>query len=102
VGEFSEDNFHGKGKLTLKDQSSYEGMWQRGSKHGPGGVMTYQDQSTYTGAWKDDKREDPQGVLVWRESDGNSSTYTGAFVNDKRTGNGTYTWTAQPQYKYTG
>ena len=69
-------------------------MWQRGSKHGPGGVMTYQDQSTYTGAWKDDKREDSNGVLIWRESDGNSSTYTGAFINDKRTGYGSYTWTA--------
>ena len=64
--------------------------------------MTYQDGSTYTGSWKDDKREDAEGALVWKESDGNSSTYKGAFVNDKRTGKGNYTWTAQPDYRYSG
>lgn len=86
----------------MKDGSSYDGNWERGSKSGDHGIMTYQDGSTYIGAWVDDKREDPNGTLVWKEGDGNSSTYKGSFKNDKRSGHGVYTWTAQPDYCYEG
>lgn len=36
IGEFLNDKFHGKGKMTNEDGLIYEGEWQDGKKHGYG------------------------------------------------------------------
>lgn len=36
IGEFKNDEFHGKGKLIFPDGSFYEGDWANGVKEGEG------------------------------------------------------------------
>ena len=35
-GEFIDDQFHGKGKLTMKDGSYYDGNWEKNKQNGKG------------------------------------------------------------------
>jgi hypothetical protein len=39
VGEFSEDNLHGRGQLHRSDGSVWKGSWNFGRKGGPGAVQ---------------------------------------------------------------
>lgn len=53
-GEVLDGFRHGYGRLTVAEGSSvmYEGLWQHGKRHGPGGVLYYNADKTayYQGA----------------------------------------------------
>ena len=46
---------HGKGVLTYKNGSVYDGLWERGMKWGQG-KMTYASGNYYDGDWSNNKR----------------------------------------------
>nr|MBA2728002.1 hypothetical protein [Parachlamydiaceae bacterium] len=76
-GEFSQGQFHGKGKWDQRPRSGtlYKGQFQNGSKHGIG-KETSQAGSTYKGVWEKNK------VIVIRKAtflDG--TVYKGSFLD---------------------
>ena len=52
-GEFSQNLFEGKGKLTFKDGRSYEGDFRAGKKEG-NGTMVFPNGNKYIGGWEND------------------------------------------------
>ena len=55
-GEYNmSSQYHGKGKITYKDGSYYDGEWENGKRHGFGIEWLY-DGSSYRGYYQDDKR----------------------------------------------
>jgi hypothetical protein len=53
-GDFVENEFHGKGKLSFGDGSFYEGDFICGNYHGKG-KMTYPDGRVEEGNWENNK-----------------------------------------------
>jgi len=52
-GNFSENLFDGKGKLTFKDGRVYSGDFVKNKKHGSG-TMIFANGNKYIGAWSED------------------------------------------------
>jgi len=65
------------GVSFLTWESSYEGQWRKGKKHGEGIFLSFSGNQ-YKGSWKDDKR-DGQGTFSL--SDG--TQYIGSWKNDE-------------------
>ena len=56
VGEFSEGQRHGQGKMTMSSgKQTYEGKWENGLPEGQG-VETQENGDTYDGEFKQGKR----------------------------------------------
>lgn len=83
-GEMKNFVFHGEGKITYSDGSTYSGGWIEGKRNGFGKFI-YTDGSIYTGEFKDGKKNG-HGTFQFSEKE----KYEGNFVNDAFDGQGTY------------
>jgi len=86
VGDWKDDNKHGKGTYTYANGDKYVGDWKDDNKHGKG-TLTWTDGDKYVGEWKDGKQHG-QGIYTYP----NGEKYVGEHKNDKRHGQGTYTF----------
>ena len=84
VGEFKNDNFHGKGDLE-KYGSKYEGQWQDGYRHGHG-IQTFANGDQYVGEWNEGE-EHGQGTLTRANGD----KYVGGWQDGYHEGQGQLT-----------
>jgi hypothetical protein len=78
-GDFKDGKQSGKGKLSWKDGSKYEGDFKNSIRHGFG-VQTYSKDDAadyYEGHWKDDKKSG-KGKFVWK----NGTKQEGIFENN--------------------
>lgn len=84
VGEYVEDQPHGKGVFTYADGSKYDGMWENGKYSGKG-EHTSTDKSRYIGSWKDGTPHG-SGILFGSDRSATSGTWsegkiiTGEFI----------------------
>jgi hypothetical protein len=85
VGQWENGRFHGRGRITYSDKSTYVGQWWNGKFHGRG-KRVLADQSTYVGEWKDGA---PHGRGTMKYTDG--STYVGQWKKGLFNGLGTLT-----------
>ena len=98
-GEFRNDLKHGYGKLVYRPntlvEESYEGMYDRGVRHGHG-IYKYKQQEgiIYEGSWHRGLRHG-KGTLRW--SDGRF--YRGDFIRERMTGRGLMVWPDGSQYE---
>lgn len=76
--------YHGEGKITYSDGSTYSGRWIKGKKNGYGKFI-YADGSIYTGEFKDSMKNG-HGTFQFSENE----KYEGNFINDSFDGQGTY------------
>lgn len=81
-GEFVNDKFHGKGKLTKWDGEMYEGDFIDGAYHGQGKVVT-SDGDIYVGGFENG-RYHGEGELI----KANGDKLSGSFERDNLHGNG--------------
>lgn len=78
-GNFEQNLFEGKGKLTFNDNRVYTGDFALGKRHGQG-TMVFGNGSKYIGAWREDAQH---GVGIYvNHADG--SKRQGEWVNGKR------------------
>ena len=90
-GEYNKDGKrHGKGKITFRNGTYYEGEWKNDLSHGQG-TLTYSDGSIYKGEFKFAKK-DGKGTQIFPKSkthpDG--AKYVGEFKNDLYNGYGKF------------
>lgn len=79
-GNFSQNLFEGKGKLTYKDGRCYVGDFKQGKKDG-NGTMVLPNGNKYIGQWENDTKH---GIGIWYTAkDGTKKQ--GQWVYDKRT-----------------
>jgi hypothetical protein len=106
TGQWANDLYNGKGKLTVIDTneydmkgSEYEGDFVDGKKHG-NGIINYKNVENYTGQFANDLYN---GHGEWSNSGQFTNSYTGDFVDGKRQGNGTSEVGREAGYEtYTG
>ncbi|MEM6966682.1 MAG: hypothetical protein AAF573_18100 [Bacteroidota bacterium] len=55
-GEISQDQLHGKGRLTVPNQFQYQGDFEKDLPHGNGKII-YEDGSQYEGDWKNGRKD---------------------------------------------
>lgn len=75
-GEWSQDQFDGRGVFTFANGAEYDGQWRAGQYHGQG-RLTWPDKSSYDGDWVEGKMH---GCGVY--TDGNGQIWKGIFHND--------------------
>jgi len=93
-GDWKEDLICGKGIRHL-GQSTYEGDWLDGRKHGRGTlVFNDEDGEQYEGGWNNDLREG-YGRVTWK----NGTGYEGEWKNSRMNGKGTYWWPNGDRYE---
>lgn len=63
IGEFKNDDFHGKGKLMFPDGSFYDGNWVNGMKHGEGGEIHLANGKIIKGNFVNDVLNGP-GLII--------------------------------------
>lgn len=83
-GTFKDGIKHGKGKLTTRNNRSYEGDWENDKPHGFG-INTFPNGKIYTGNFYKGK---PVGDGQWTYTDGriyNGTWVNGAFLNKDNT-----------------
>ena len=85
-GQFAQNLFEGKGKLTFKDGRMYEGDFKSGKKEGQG-TMVFPNGNKYIGQWKDDVQH---GIGV-HYSAKEGVKKQGHYANGKRTA-----WLSKP------
>jgi S1-C subfamily serine protease len=91
VGEWRNNNMHGRGILTWSDGSKYVGEFRYSKQNGQG-TYYYKDGSEYVGEWRNDKRQG-QGVLTYGSAHWNAGDkYVGEWWNNKFHGQGVYTY----------
>lgn len=105
VGQFQNDQFHGKGRHTWPDGGSYSGQWRDSQKHGDG-IYISPEGLAYEGQWESNKRHG-QGSQEYANGDrydgwwyrglcsglgtyyfNDGSRYEGAWANGRYDGNG--------------
>jgi len=84
VGQFLNDQYHGKGDQIWPDGSKYIGQWRYGQKHGYGEYESA-DGLTYVGQWEDGKRHG-SGTQMYSNND----KYHGWWFHGLCSGSGTY------------
>lgn len=85
-GQFVENQFEGKGKLTFKDGRQFNGDFKGGKKDGQG-TMIQADGNKYIGSWKNDQMH---GIGIFFDArDGTKKQ--GAWKEGKRTA-----WLSKP------
>jgi hypothetical protein len=84
VGQFLNDQYHGKGEQVWPDGSRYVGAWRFGQKHGDGEYESA-DGLSFVGQWEDGKRHG-QGT----QSYANTDKYQGWWFHGLCSGTGTY------------
>lgn len=92
VGEWQEEQVHGRGTFTWADGRKYVGEWKDGERNGRG-TFTWADGRKYVGEWKDDKRN---GQGTFTSPDGHE--YVGEYKDDRPNGRGTFTWPSGAKY----
>ena len=98
VGEWKDDNFHGRGTYTYADGDKYVGEYKEGKSHGQG-TYTFGKESEwaddkYVGEFKDDERH---GLGTYTFASGNK--YVGEFKDDKYHGQGAFTFAHGEQWR---
>ena len=96
IGEFLENKFDGKGKITYEGHdlyNYYEGNFSEGYKHGSGNLV-YKDGSCYKGNF-DKNNFEGNGIFIF--SDGRK--YNGTWKKNKMDGSGVFTWEDGTKYK---
>eukprot|EP00927_Polykrikos_kofoidii_P066417 TRINITY_DN62012_c0_g1_i1.p1 TRINITY_DN62012_c0_g1~~TRINITY_DN62012_c0_g1_i1.p1 ORF type:complete len:299 (+),score=28.42 TRINITY_DN62012_c0_g1_i1:106-1002(+) len=93
VGQFLNDQFHGKGDQTWPDGSRYVGEWTRGQKHGHA-YYTSAEGLTYIGQWEDGRRHG-QGEQTYANKD----RYKGWWYHGLCSGVGTYFFADGSRYQ---
>lgn len=112
VGEFSEGEFHGYGRLEVPisflENEVYVGNWVEGKREGRGKHWNGEG-NLYIGQWESDRRHG-QGSYFFKLSEWdenahtefwlkeNTENYTGEFVNGHYQGQGTYRWSDGRKY----
>ena len=81
-GQVKNNQFHGKGTITLASGKTYRGYWVYGKMQGKG-VYEWPDGRFYKGDFFQNKKHG-KGVYSWR----NGKTYSGEFVNGLQHGTG--------------
>lgn len=76
VGEFKDDNFNGRGVLTLDSGNKYAGDFREGTREGEA-IYYYADGRIYQGQWKIDA---PHGTGTLYSANG-SILHSGKWVN---------------------
>ena len=94
IGEFKGVKFHGKGTLTRKDGSKYEGTWKKGVPHGKG-KRKYINGDLYEGEWRNFKRH---GRGTFKSHYGLKYLYVGEWKNNNHHGKGTVTFVDGEKY----
>jgi len=79
-GNFSQNLFEGKGKLTYKDGRRYDGDFKAGKKDG-NGTMIFPNGNKYIGQWENDTKHGV-GILYTAKA---GTKRQGQWVYDKRT-----------------
>ena len=81
-GEFSQNQYHGLGKVTFFSGGFYNGEWRNGKKHGNGHEILGNGDE-YKGDFVDGKRHGNGHEIL-----GNGDEYKGDFVDGEREGQG--------------
>lgn len=110
TGDFAAGYYHGVGKVTYTDGSTYDGAWVADKPNGEGtytsaegwvykgqfvngvktgnGFIRYSDGSWYDGQWENNVKHG-QGTHTYHDETGKLfGTYVGGFASDKRNGEG--------------
>lgn len=87
-GNFSEGYKHGSGNLIYKDGSCYKGNFDKNNFEG-NGIFIFADGRKYNGTWKKNKM-DGSGVFTWEDG----TKYKGQYKNNIKEGNGVYSFGA--------
>ena len=84
IGQFSQNQRHGKGKLLKKTtQETYTGEWYQGMRHGYGAWAKAGSLFHYSGMWSNNK---PWGYGILKSHGGD--VYEGLFKNGFKHGTG--------------
>ena len=86
VGEYKDDNRHGKGTMTFPDGTKFVGEWKDDKLNGKG-TTTFANGAKYIGEWKDGKYNG-QGTFTFADG----TKYVGEWKDAYRHGQGTYTF----------
>ena len=100
VGEYIDEQRHGKGIFTSTKGDKYVGEWKDGLFNGHG-TYTWGEGNNrgdkYVGEWKDGKHNG-LGTYTWGEGDNKGDKYVGEFINNQKTGQGTCTYANGEKY----
>ncbi len=83
VGQFSDDQSHGKGNLKYGAGDRYWGDFVAGKWHGRG-TLVAKDGATYVGDWVQSKQHGV-GTMTWP---GTGKQFTGQWIDGKPTDRG--------------
>ena len=86
AGGFSENRFHGKGKMIWANGDKYDGDWESGERTGKG-IYTLLNRYNYAGDFLKNKAHG-KGQIIWTNGD----KYEGDWKNGERTGEGVLTF----------
>ncbi|CAD5118288.1 DgyrCDS7002 [Dimorphilus gyrociliatus] len=75
---------HGRGKATLSNGDTYEGMYENNKRHGQG-TYRFKNGARYIGEWNKGKKHG-QGMFIYPDG----SKYEGSWADDQRCGFGKY------------
>ena len=84
-GQFKDGKKNGKGKITWRDNSYYEGDFVNNYYEGYGVYIMVNKRKGYLGQWKEGKMHG-YGVFFW----GDGRSYKGYYETDKKHGYGIY------------
>ena len=83
-GEFSDDEYNGKGKFYYPNGDYYIGQFEKGKKHGFGIDYYKNGKKKYEGKFEEDEYKDQQGAFYFE----NGEMYIGQFQKGKKNGQG--------------
>ena len=95
IGLYKNGNRNGQGSWIRADETREEGIWENSlliTKNGQAS-HTYENGTTYVGEWKNDVMYG-KGILINQLSE----KYEGEFIQGLYFGDGTYTWPAGKKY----
>ena len=99
VGDYHNDQQHGRGKYFHANGDTYEGEWFEHKKHGEG-VYLHANGCKYVGQWSRGNKHG-FGVFTWGNgTQWHGDKYEGFYENDVITGYGTYTYANGNKYVY--
>jgi hypothetical protein len=93
-GYWSQSSLHGKARFITPFGTCYDGDWVKGKKHGLGTMIT--PEFTYTGTWGDDKQ-----TGHGKETLTDGTVYEGEYLDGAKNGHGVLRWKEGSSYEGT-